>query len=220
MTAGLDASRSFQRRPAAAEELCELVRGLGAQGLCQGTSGNFSVVVRRRPLRLLISRSGRHKAELVPDDLVEVDGRGRPRADDGDGPSAEVLLHCALVRRTGAGAVFHTHSVTGTLLGERFLDRSGFTVGGYEMLKGLAGIQSHEERVFVPVIANSQDMEALGGEVEGLLEARPGLHGFLLAGHGLYTWGAAPDEARRHVEIFEFLFECLARRVAFEPFTG
>jgi hypothetical protein len=28
------------------------------------------------------------------------------------------------------------------------------------------------------------------------------------------------DEAKRHVEIFEFLFECAARRTAFRPFTG
>jgi len=28
------------------------------------------------------------------------------------------------------------------------------------------------------------------------------------------------DEAKRHVEIFEFLFECVARRTPFRPFTG
>ena len=33
--------------------------------------------------------------------------------------------------------------------------------------------------------------------------------GFLIAGHGLYAWGRNIDEARRHVEGLEFLFECL-----------
>jgi methylthioribulose-1-phosphate dehydratase len=33
----------------------------------------------------------------------------------------------------------------------------------------------------------------------------------LLSRHGLYTWGRDLAEARRHIEIFEFLFECVAR---------
>jgi methylthioribulose-1-phosphate dehydratase len=40
---------------------------------------------------------------------------------------------------------------------------------------------------------------------------RPPCHGFLLSRHGLYTWGRTLAEARRHIEIFEFLFECVAR---------
>ncbi len=40
---------------------------------------------------------------------------------------------------------------------------------------------------------------------------RPPFHGFLLARHGLYTWGRDLDEARRHIEIHEFLFEVVTR---------
>jgi methylthioribulose-1-phosphate dehydratase len=36
-------------------------------------------------------------------------------------------------------------------------------------------------------------------------------HGFLLSGHGLYTWGSSLEEARRHIEIYEFLFEVVHR---------
>jgi ribulose-5-phosphate 4-epimerase/fuculose-1-phosphate aldolase len=32
--------------------------------------------------------------------------------------------------------------------------------------------------------------------------------GYLIAGHGLYAWGASVDDALRHVEAFECLFEC------------
>jgi methylthioribulose-1-phosphate dehydratase len=39
----------------------------------------------------------------------------------------------------------------------------------------------------------------------------PGTHGFLLAGHGLYTWGATVSEALRHAEAFDFLFSCALR---------
>ena len=33
------------------------------------------------------------------------------------------------------------------------------------------------------------------------------IYGFLLAGHGLYTWGKTIAEAKRHIEVLEFLFE-------------
>ncbi|HSQ21036.1 MAG TPA: class II aldolase/adducin family protein, partial [Blastocatellia bacterium] len=36
-------------------------------------------------------------------------------------------------------------------------------------------------------------------------------HGFLLRRHGLYTWGNDITEAKRHVEIFEFLLEVRGR---------
>ena len=37
------------------------------------------------------------------------------------------------------------------------------------------------------------------------------IYGFLLAGHGLYTWGETPEQAKRHVEVFEFLFEAILK---------
>jgi ribulose-5-phosphate 4-epimerase/fuculose-1-phosphate aldolase len=44
---------------------------------------------------------------------------------------------------------------------------------------------------------------------------RPPFHGFLLSGHGLYTWGRDLAEARRQIEIHEFLFEVVARTRTF-----
>ncbi len=43
----------------------------------------------------------------------------------------------------GAGAVLHTHSVWSTLAGE---GRDAVVIEGYEMLKGLAGVRTHEHR--------------------------------------------------------------------------
>ncbi len=206
--------------PAVAVELCRTISALHARGWCQGTSGNFSVTLERDPLRLLITPSGMDKGQVAPEDLVTVGADGQLAGPHSARPSAETLLHCALAEVAGAGAVLHVHSVANTLLSEHFAAQGGFTMAGYEMLKGLEGVQSHEARVFVPVLANRQDMVALSGEVRSLLAARPGLHGFLLAGHGLYTWGAALEQARRQVEIFEFLFECLGRRTRFAPFLG
>lgn len=202
------------------QDLCRVARDLAEQGWCQGTGGNFSATLSREPLRLLITRSGLHKRRLESAGLMIVGPGGRAAEGETTKPSAEAALHAAIVERTGAASVLHVHSVANTLLGEHFAGRGGFTLRGYEMLKGLEGITTHEAEVFLPVLRNSQDMPALAGEVDRLLAERPGAHGFLLSGHGLYTWGASLDQAYRHVEILEFLFECVARRTAFEPYIG
>jgi methylthioribulose-1-phosphate dehydratase len=202
------------------EGLCRAVGELGAQGWCQGTGGNFSVTLAREPLRLLVTRSGVDKRRLAPADLMLVGAGGEPVAGETGKASAEAALHSRIVESTGAASVLHVHSVANTLLSEHFAEVGGFTVAGYEMLKGLQGIATHEAFVFVPILANSQDIPRLAVEVAALLAENPSLHGFLLAGHGLYTWGTSLAEAKRHVEIYEFLFECVARRTSFRPFNG
>lgn len=202
-----------------AASLLRAAADLSARGWCLGTSGNFSVTLDREPLRLLITRSGRDKGRLAAEDLLVVNAEGRPVGGEG-APSAEALLHCAIAEEAGAGSVLHTHTVAGTLLGEHFSSRGELAVSGYEMLKGLEGIETHEAEVVVPVFANAQDMAHLAGRVRRLLASRPRLRGFLIAGHGLYAWGETLVQAKRHVEVFEFLFQCLARRTRFEPFTG
>jgi methylthioribulose-1-phosphate dehydratase len=202
------------------EELCRAVGELGAQGWCQGTGGNFSVTLAREPLRLLVTRSGVDKRRLTPADLMLVGTAGEPVPGETGKASAEAALHSRIVESTGAASVLHVHSVANTLLSEHFADQGGFTIAGYEMLKGLQGVATHEAAVFVPVLANSQDIPRLAVEVAALLAEHSGLHGFLLAGHGLYTWGSSLAEAKRHVEIYEFLFECVARRTQLRPFRG
>jgi methylthioribulose-1-phosphate dehydratase len=186
-------------------ELVDVVRRLHARGLAAGTSGNFSAVCDRG---LSITASGVDKGRLDESQLVIVDNRGRVVAGSG-APSAETALHLELVHGRGARAVLHVHSVWNTLLSRRFGDELALT--GLEMLKGLRGVTTHEHREVVPILANAQDMARLAGEVRGVLAAHPACHGFLLAGHGLYTWGADLAEAHRHVEIFEFLFEVVGR---------
>jgi methylthioribulose-1-phosphate dehydratase len=117
----------------------------------------------------------------------------------------------AIVRVRGARAVLHTHSVWSTILSEAGASAGGVGIAGYEMLKGLAGVKTHEHREWLPIIENSQDMPALALAVEQALRQHPLAHGFLLRGHGLYTWGRDLAEARRHVEILEFLLEVIGR---------
>lgn len=192
--------------PAAA--LVEVVRRIHARGWAPGTGGNFSVVVPGD--RLLMTPSGVDKGRITVEQLLEIDRDGRVARGSGK-PSAETALHLQIVRSRGAGAVLHVHSVWNTILSLRHAGDGVLPITGLEMLKGLAGVTTHEHRERVPVLANSQDMPALATEVDQVLRSRPECHGILVAGHGLYTWGDSLAEAERHVEIFEFLFEVLGR---------
>jgi methylthioribulose-1-phosphate dehydratase len=202
----------------AVDHLVRLGQDFHRRGWVLGTSGNFSVVVGRDPLRLAITSSSVDKGRLATDQILEIDSNGRVLSGGSQGkPSAETLLHLAIVATLQAGAVLHTHSVWSTILSDYHQGRGGFFIEGYEMLKGLEGVITHEHREWVPIIENSQNMEALAGETKRTIEENPRLHGFLIRRHGLYTWGKDLDEAARHVEIFEFLLESVGRRQMMEP---
>jgi methylthioribulose-1-phosphate dehydratase len=181
-----------------------------ARGWVLGTSGNFSAVVEPEPLRLAITSSGIDKGEMTADQILEVDREGKVIKGEGR-PSAETSLHLTVVRLREAGAVLHTHSVWSNILSDIQRHRGGLQISGFEMLKGLEGVNTHEHGEWLPIIDNSQDMPALASAVEEQLSGRPERHGFLIHRHGLYTWGRDLKEARRHVEIFEYLLEVLGR---------
>jgi methylthioribulose-1-phosphate dehydratase len=195
----------------AARELAGIGRRFYARGWVMGTSGNFSVVVARDPLRLAMTPSAVHKGHLQPDQVLAIDNCARVVGDGSGRPSAETLLHLELVRRWGAGAVLHTHSVWGTMLSDVHAPEGGFAIEGYEMLKGLDGVTTHEHREWVPIVGNDQVMPRLARHVREALSLASGAHAFLLRRHGLYTWGATLADAERHVEILEFLFETIGR---------
>ena len=194
--------------------LASLLAGVGrdfyGRGWVLGTSGNFSAVVNSEPLLLAITASGADKGALTPDHILQIDARGEVTQGHGR-PSDEARLHLTVVRVRGAQAVLHTHSVWSTLLSEAFAEDGRLLIEGFEMLKGLAGVRTHEHRESLPIIENSQDMEALARALEDVLEKYPDTHGVLLRRHGLYTWGRDLAEARRHVEILEFLLEVTGR---------
>ena len=194
----------------AATELAEVGRGFYGRGWVLGTSGNFSAVVSHEPLRLAITASSVDKSGLTAEHILQIDGAGNVLEGSGR-PSAETLLHLAVVRLRGAGAVLHTHSVWSNILSDAYSAHGGLNIEGYEMLKGLEGVSTHEHREWLPIIENSQDMAKLAGSVEEALTQYRDAHGFLLRRHGLYTWGKEIAEAKRHVEILEFLLEVRGR---------
>jgi len=198
----------------AAAQLARIGRRFDARGWVLGTSGNFSVVLDEEPLRLAITRSGTQKSELTTGDILEVGDEGSSIGTTVGTPSAETRLHIAIVHARPAAAVLHTHSIWSTQVSDRFVRQGGVAIQGYEMLKGLSGITTHEHREWIPILENDQDMVRLAERVTTTLQERPDCHAFLLRRHGLYTWGATVPEAVRHVEIVEFLLESVGRKEA------
>ena len=184
------------------DRLAQVMQGIHQRGWCDGTGGNFSVVQQRYPLRLLMAPSGVDKGEVQADQLIVVDGDGKVVNGEGKA-SAETALHLRIVEANNAGAVLHTHSVPGTVLSLHFERKGVIVLAGWEMLKGLDGINTHATSINIPVISNSQSMQELGDAIAPCLASAP--CGFLVAGHGLYAWGKDLEASKRHLEILEFL---------------
>ena len=187
-----------------AQDLVDTIQDFHQRGWCDGTGGNFSLVAQRCPLTLLMAPSGVDKGKVSEEMLIEVNDqaqvvRGAGRA------SAETLMHLKIVETCHSGAVLHTHSTNATLLSKQACERGSITLEGWEMLKGLRGVTTHDTEVNLPIIPNDQDLSRLSETAAPLLKQAP--HGLLVAGHGLYAWGDSVQEARSHVEILEFLLE-------------
>lgn len=181
------------------------------RGWVLGTSGNLSVVVEREPLRLAMTPSGVDKGALLAEQILMIDEQAHVLSDHRAKPSDESPLHLRIVKERGAGAVLHTHSIWSTMLSDLHAGNAGLAIEGYEMLKGLEGVKTHEHREWLPILENSQDMLALADRVGHTLRQHKNAHGFLLRRHGLYAWGDDLAQAKRHVEILEFLLEAVGR---------
>jgi methylthioribulose-1-phosphate dehydratase len=194
------------------EALCETARWCYDQGWAPATSGNFSLRDSAAG-RMIISPSGIDKGRMFPEDLLAMDLASGAVIGAGT-PSAEAGLHRVIYRdRPQAEAVLHVHTVWNTLLSGRFASEGYVSIEGYEILKGLSGVNTHAHLEQVPVIENMQNYDGLARELSATLRRHPNAHGILLSRHGLYTWGQSVAEARRHLEVFEFLFEVVGRRM-------
>ena len=82
-----------------------------------------------------------------------------------------------------------------------------------EMLKGIRGLTNQDVHV-LPVIDNTaREQRARGGDGRGA--CRPALRaawGVLVRDHGCYIWGADIWEAKRHTEVYHYLFEAVVAR--------
>jgi len=193
----------FPNVNALADELIASCNLCHSRGWVPATGGNFSARLDDR--HLLITASGVHKGELTRADFMIVDVDGQP-LEAGRKSSYETGLHTQLYRfAPDVGAVLHVHSVANTVL-SRQLDV--IRLSGYELLKILPGITEPSVTVEIPVFGNDQDIAALAQQVDARMREPTSIPAYLIAGHGLYTWGRTVREARYRLEALEFMFEC------------
>jgi methylthioribulose-1-phosphate dehydratase len=189
--------------PHAVEALAAFGRFAAARGWIAATSGNFSC--RLDAGHALVTRSGIDKGAIGVHDVAVVPLTGPIPL----GMSAETPLHLARYRAAAAvGAIVHVHTVAATVLSRADLAAGRVRFSGFEMQKALDGVATHESVVDLPVFANDQDTTALAATIEARLDGDAPVPGYLLAGHGLYAWGATMADARRHLEGLEFLLAC------------
>jgi methylthioribulose-1-phosphate dehydratase len=188
-----------------AAQIISHTRELAAKGWMPATAGNFSI--RMSADHAAITISGKDKARLSEADIMVVDMQNNPVATH-HRPSAEAALHTHLYRLfPEVGAVLHTHSPTQTITSLLYAPEGRVLLRDYELFKALRGHTTHEAEVALPVVPNAQDMDVLTASVDQAL-AGAETWGYLIAGHGLYAWGRDINEARRHLEAFEFMLAC------------
>jgi methylthioribulose-1-phosphate dehydratase len=187
--------------------LCQYLRILDTRGYTRATSGNYSL--RQSPRTLAITRSGVQKGEVTTEDFILMELDGQVLASEiGGKPSDETELHLEIYLRDSlASCILHVHSVSGTALSMRIPYSSCFSFCGYEMQKAIYGCSSHEKRVEIPILENSQEIPLVVKALRERWNEAAGVKAFYLRGHGLYTWGDSLELARRSLEAVEFLFE-------------
>lgn len=190
------------------ENLAAAARDFYGRGWMLGTAGNLSA---RRDDGLWITASGRPKDRLAPEDFVAIDHDGRVLEAAADRrPSAESSIHRVIYRHfPEARVIFHVHSIEANLCGH-FARDGRLRLPPLEMLKGL-GIPDAEPQVDLPVFANHVEVARIAADMDtAFAREKPAVPGALIHLHGMTAWGRDFDEARHHLELFEYCFRYLS----------
>lgn len=187
----------------AAQQLIAAGHFIDSRGWVPATSGNFSIRLPNGTIAITVS--GRHKGRLAIDDIMLIDATAQSL--DGKKPSAETLLHTSLYKHySDIQSILHPHTLNATLISKVY--KTEIILKDYELLKAFNGIDTHETQIVVPIFANDQNIARLAGVVEDYLAKHNDCYAYIIAGHGLYTWGRSVDETLRYLEALDFLFEC------------
>ncbi len=193
------------------EKLVILIHQLNLKGHNLATSGNYSLYFKSMGDFALVSESGIDKSKFKTSNFLPVslttkkileseEFRNRKSSD-------ETALHLALYKEAGAGCVLHSHFLESLLFARKFPGQSYLKLTGLEMLKAFKGVKSHEETVILPAFDNTQNIDALSLKIGSALKESKNCYGIMLRDHGLYVWGSSVDEAKRHLEAFEYIFK-------------
>jgi methylthioribulose-1-phosphate dehydratase len=195
--------------------LVELLGGFYAKGWISGTGGGICGPADGGGL--LLAPTGVHKERVKADEFFTVDpADGRVlRAPDDPAlrPSECNQIFCMTARERGARSVVHSHALPAVLAGDLAKDSDHIAIRELEMLKGLRGVGNRDVHL-VPVIRNTPHENELVEQL-GTALADPRFEGafaVLVADHGAYIWGNDVWEAKRHTEVYHFLFEATVAR--------
>jgi methylthioribulose-1-phosphate dehydratase len=188
------------------EDIKSMGSFLNERGLCPATSGNLSM--RITDSTFAVTASGKHKGELTDNDVILIDSKGMP-LNPKERPSAEVGVHLAIYDVfEEVQAVVHHHSLNAVVISQIHKDNSCLKTKGYEIHKAFSGITTHDSTLTIPIFENSQHIQTLANQVQAYLIDHPDTYGFILHGHGFYTWGKDMKEVKHRIEAFEYLLEC------------
>jgi methylthioribulose-1-phosphate dehydratase len=213
----MSAAIRLEDKQQAFAELREVKASLAAKGWFPATSGNLSIRVGEfdpTAFTFAVTSSGKDKSVQTPEDFLLVNEKGLPTEETSLKPSAETLIHCEIYRLTGAGAIFHVHTVFNNLATELYWERGRIPVDGVELIKAF-NIWEEDAQIEIPILPNYAEIPRIAKLVEGAIV--PQIPGIVLRKHGIYAWGANAFEAKRHLEAFEYLFEYVYRWNLLKP---
>jgi methylthioribulose-1-phosphate dehydratase len=197
------------------ELLVELLRAFYAKGWVSGTGGGICGPAESGGL--LMAPTGVHKERVQPDDFFVIDPTNgsvveRPR-DPALRPSECNSIFCLTERQRGARSVVHSHALSAVLAGDLGARKDHVAIAGLEMLKGIRGV-GNRDRHLVPIIRNTPHEAELVEQLTAVFGDPRFERSFavLVEDHGAYIWGDDIWEAKRHAEVYHFLFEATVAR--------
>jgi methylthioribulose-1-phosphate dehydratase len=198
------------------ELLVELLGLFYTKGWVSGTGGGICGPAEGGGL--LLAPTGVHKERIRPDEFFTVDTRDGEILARPDNPALRPseckTIFTMAARERGAQSVVHSHALSAVLAGDVVRDRDDhLAIRDLEMLKGIRGIGNRDVHL-VPVIRNTPRESELTDQLARVLDDPRFASSFavIVADHGAYIWGDDIWEAKRHTEVYHFLFEAVVAR--------
>jgi methylthioribulose-1-phosphate dehydratase len=192
-------------------KLADLVRKLNTLGHNPATSGNYSLRSQTNPQFALISESGIDKSLFTEENFLPLDIETREMDPSyfvsGRRSSDETDIHLSIFQMTKANCVLHSHMLDALLFADLFKGKNFAALSDLELLKGFKGVKTHETQIEIPLFDNTQDIKALAEIIKPYLKLDNNCYGLILRGHGIYVWGESVVGAKRHLEVFEYMFK-------------
>ncbi len=193
------------------KKLAGLVRVMNGLGHNPATSGNYSLRSKTSPEIALVSESGIDKSSFTEDNFLPLYYQTRKMHESilssNRKSSDETDIHLSLYQITDANCVLHSHLLDSLLFADLFPGLEFAQIKGLELLKGFRNVKTHDLEINIPIFDNTQNIAELAERVKPAILSQKNNYGLLLRGHGIYVWGKSVEEAKRHLEVFEYIFK-------------